>query len=390
MSRSRTWNRVSANPATATMANPALSPQGSPARTVSSTCVDSVGKGIPHGLSIDYQDTFWWSLNGTSRPPGYLSWAYNGFTMGGATGHVASTTIEPTDNTSLSLALARTNPSRPTFDAPVFIYELKDIPDLFRSWGHDIHMAKEFLHKPALSIRNMPRKLGEKNLEWQFGIMPFMNDLAKTLQVQKSIEKKLKMLRNFQHGRSAGGLAVVWKDTALSSLKTGYVSPLYQETNTYAYQLKTDYRKWVSVTWNPAIPLPLQTDEENWWRAFRLATGLEVNFSTLWEAFPWSWFVDWFTNVGDIIATYRNNIPVRHDNSCIMLHASTRIYGWRQTGGLGTIAAAINKGPLRDTKLRRVVGSATPVPEFNMSILSDMQLSILGSIAATRRVPARK
>lgn len=371
------------------MSNPVSLNESSQAWTVESTCVDSVGKGIPHDLNIDYKDHYFWSLNGTSKGSGsggFLSWNYNGYSMGGTAAHVSPTTTEPTDNTSLSTMLARTNPSRPLVSLPVFLFELRDIPDLLKSFANDAMYLEGYFSSPTIQklIRDAPRWYAKNNLEWQFGVLPFFSDMLKVLQFQKSMDRKIRMLRNLQKGGSAGGYAVVWENTAVSPPFTGFVSPLYQEENTYSFTVETTYRKWGTCTWIPTTPLPPMTDNDLWWRAFQLTTGLDFSLSNVYSAMPWSWLIDWFTNVGDVIDANRNTVPVKHDGSCVMLHVRTRFKTFVQTGGSGQIGLSVNRGPLRDTKLRRVMGNVAPIPEYNLSLLNDKQLSLLGSLAVTK------
>jgi hypothetical protein len=390
MARTRSYTLANVGSKVAEMVNPTHLTSASSPWTIESTCIDSLGKGFPHDLEIDYKNHFFWSLNGTSRASGaggFLSWKYNGYSMGGTAAHIAPTSTEPTDNTSLSMMLARTNPSRPLVALPVFLYELKDIPELLKQWNRDAIYLNGYFSSPSVQklIRDAPRRFAQTIPEWEFGVKPFFNDMLKVLQVQKSMDRKIRMLKNLQKGGSAGGYAVVWENTAVGGPFTGYVSPLYQEENTYAAFVETTYRKWGTCTWIPAIPLPPMTDTELWWKAMQLTTGMDFSLSNVYSAMPWSWLIDWFTNVGDIVDSYRNTIPVKHDGSCIMLHVVTRYKTWVQTGGSGQIGASVNKSPLRESKLRRVMGSVAPVAEYNLSFLNDKQLSILGSLAVIKR-----
>lgn len=390
MARSRSFTVISAPAATAVyLANGATDTSGNINRF--KQCIDVIdGTRNPHPLSISGYDLWNYSLMGYSRPDsvGNFRWKYNGYSSLGQQSHLSPNTGEPSDNTSLSTMLARTNPNKPVTDLPLFLFELKDIPHLLRSWSDDIKSARSFLRKPAVDVRNIPRRLGEKNLEWQFGVAPFIGDLVKIIKFQQSVEQKLNQLRNLQDGGSLGGKAVVWTDVATSAyIGPFYCTGLYQEINTIRFKLETTREKWGTCVWIPTVQLPPKTDQENMLLATRLAYGLDISFNTLWNAMPWSWLVDWFSNMGDIFSLYRNTVPVRHDGSCIMLQTVTRAIAWEQVSGDGPIGLVGNSNPRATNKTRIVAGSATPLPEFNLPFLNGKQLSILASLAVTRRVP---
>lgn len=52
-------------------------------------------------------------------------------------------------------------------------------------------------------------------------------------------------------------------------------------------------------------------------RALRHLFGLELSPVLLWELLPWSWLVDWFTNIGDLVSNYSdtslfNNLAAKY------------------------------------------------------------------------------
>lgn len=50
--------------------------------------------------------------------------------------------------------------------------------------------------------------------------------------------------------------------------------------------------------------LPKDNDSYSNTIAYMRALGLRVNPSTVWKVMPWSWLVDWFSNVGDVIDNF--------------------------------------------------------------------------------------
>jgi hypothetical protein len=106
--------------------------------------------------------------------------------------------------------------------------------------------------------------------------------------------------------------------------------------------------------------------------------GLIANESLMWEATKWSWLVDWFSNLGDIIANIRSNLRDR----LVSLYAynqrhTVREYTWTATNGYYHVRCV----RVFDTKRREKIdpfGLATTVT------LSDLQLGILLALGLTR------
>jgi hypothetical protein len=106
-----------------------------------------------------------------------------------------------------------------------------------------------------------------------------------------------------------------------------------------------------------------------------------VDFSTAWNAMPWSWLVDWSSNIGDILIARRNIVGASPGPVQLMTQTTT-------TGELipTSYVNYVSKGHWKEvSKTRRTVVNV-PV-DVQLPILNVRQLSILGSIGVTRRVP---
>jgi hypothetical protein len=88
-------------------------------------------------------------------------------------GHV-STPGSPSDAFVATTTVAKTNPSRPSVDLPVALFELKDFPQLFKSAG-----------KPFF------KKVAGANLSYEFGIKPLASDLAKLIMFSDILDKRV-------------------------------------------------------------------------------------------------------------------------------------------------------------------------------------------------------
>jgi hypothetical protein len=61
-------------------------------------------------------------------------------------------------------------------------------------------------------------------------------------------------------------------------------------------------------------------------KAAQLAYGINTAAAVgaLWELAPWSWFTDWFTNVGDFLIATNNALPITYQNICIMVQREAK------------------------------------------------------------------
>lgn len=364
------------------------------------SCFDVVGN--PNGanpFTCEKTTQMAWICYGRSAP-GSSSWNYNGRFHGAFPGGFnAAVTPQPTDNDSLAMALARTNPNKPDVDLPVFAFELKDIPRQIKSWGDRLialfpEEAKRRRRKrPWRDVDESPVEplvaFAQGYLEWTFGWDLLIKDVATMMQFVNLTEKRFREFKRMQRGaRGLGRSTVVWRDESNEEGPwTTYASSLYSEFNMIKFSWYTIRNKWVSTMWRPTIDLKNMTDQELLYRANRAVFGLELSLSTLWEAMPWSWLIDWFSNVGDIVQNSRNSLPVETSGSCVMLHARKQMKQFSFVSGPAFATAVASfvptPWPVRDYK-SRVVMSGLPSPSLRMPFLDGRQLSILGAIVATR------
>jgi hypothetical protein len=106
--------------------------------------------------------------------------------------------------------------------------------------------------------------------------------------------------------------------------------------------------------------------------------GLIADEALLWEATRWSWLVDWFSNMGDVISNIEANLRDR----VVSLYAYSQrriVREYKFTCSNGFYDASVTR--VFDTKCRRKIdpfGLATEVS------LSDLQLGILVALGLQR------
>lgn len=267
-------------------------------------------------------------------------------------------------------ALAHSNPSKPQFDLPLFLFELKDLPRGIRDIGN-------LLRRPS----GLARDPGGAYLSWQFGWKPLLNDLRNMLDLGESLERRLAALKEAQSRETISGKLSGFTDSRRSTgskyLAAGRVY--------YEIQDHLQNESWFTSGYklNPDI-LPSITD--NRFAQIRWALGLNLDAASVWNMIPWSWLIDYFFSIGNFLEATRGYLPFQCYDMCIMSHTTVRSKGtitdWQQSrwveppiqhGGTGFFEA----------KERKVYADPRARILFR-PFLTGHQMSILGALASSR------
>nr|UJQ85582.1 MAG: hypothetical protein 1 [Leviviridae sp.] len=267
---------------------------------------------------------------------------------------------------------ARTNPSRPYVDVPVTILELGDFTQLIRDSG-----------------RNILQKAAGNHLKIEFGIKPLASDLAKLTTFRREFKNRKREIERL------AGPKGLRRTVDLGSAAHGGDDIRDFQTN---LALVTNRRRtWLTkenvrghIRWKAAPEfhalsrgnLDSLSMERLIQRTMLGITNYGVDASTLWEALPWSWLIDWGSTVGSYLAAKRNIIPAQLHDIRIMRHTHSE-WTWKRevyaTNPEGYMSAGIRR---RDNKSRSQSLPVAPVAHF--PFLSGKQVGILSSLAVTR------
>lgn len=243
-----------------------------------------------------------------------------------------------------------------------------------------------------LHYRRNAKWLADHWLNTQFGWLPFLGDVLGLYRVYKHHEEFLRRVRR-ENNRwvKRGGTVLEHEDTVTAvddPKNTGHYpvlsSYLYSNPpNTGSHQLLVTYRKkvWFEAAFKYWIP---NMESVAWKRSYLMSLmGLNVSPELVWEVTPWSWLIDWYTNVGSSLGNISNgwadNLVAKYAfvmcknelvytlNSVCNLHSLTLNDSWDYTV----------------TSKRRTM--ASPVG-FNLtpSDLTARQISILGALGISR------
>lgn len=287
-----------------------------------------------------------------------------------------------------SRLLANSNPYRADVQLPVFIFELGEIPGMIRYMGDILLKGRRAVPRHPISVS---RRIAADNLAIQFGWLPLIGDINRLLSFQASFQKRQKEWERLYNGsglKRRMTLDVYSANASRPFSCTGVVNGAgtMQATGTFTQTV------WGTVRWKPiALPAehPLRRPSDREIRRDMLGLGVRHMTANLWEALPWSWLVDWFTNFGDLLTASMGRSSIEAGSVNIMTHKQLLL-------GHGPLPATLNSGVpavistgsiLGETKQRGIYNTS----HFSMHnpLLSGRQLSILASLTALRTTNRR-
>lgn len=276
--------------------------------------------------------------------------------------------------------LAETNPSAPIVSMPTMMAELKDLKELplrVRDWGG-----------------SLLAKVAQGHLTWRWAIKPLMRELATCFNFAEASERRFRELWNLsQNGkgyklRKRVGLGRSTATTVTNSVlrhSEGFLLN-YRRTRTDTIE------EWGSSQWGVSdtsvLPKKREADYVEKLRKLTFDTFYGLTsyeyLATAWELCPWSWFIDWFSDVGDIINGANNTIGLNWSSVCWMRKITSR-YDYELITALPT-GYSVSGVPFEAMvrKERRVVSPAIAVSPSFLPVLTNSQWSILGSLAALK------
>lgn len=376
--------------------------QGPISNFVRSVCVDDLGKGQDHLLSITHTDLSGIApLVGTTTS-GLHSYGYSGWIpdANAAAPSPISWTLAPSGTEVATTTLARSNPSRPAFSVPNFIFELKDLPGMLEDIGR-LKLLRRLSHRDfdaevALRGSNGAKNLANVNLSYLMGWSPLISDLQKLFQLEDRVMNRyhdLDVLFNKNGGlhrtvgkaippnsRNGGkGAAALWSHVDSSSGTITIDSALGQLIQCRRDTI-TSTEIWGSVRWtNPWPHGPRLSSKQLYRQARDIVFGISVSPKQIWDAVPWTWLVDWFANFGEFLDSTNNLLSLAPSVPLVMTHQTTKecwtradTSSWCQGGG-GT--------RLYETKTRITAGAGLTA---TIPLLGIRELSVLGSLAIQR------
>jgi hypothetical protein len=296
---------------------------------------------------------------------------------------------KPDNLTAMTKVLANTNPNRRTVDMPVFLFELADLPKMLKSVGEDL-LQLAFRKKRPPHIDDIVTYSAGKNLEVQFGWLPLISDLGKMLDFQNIVDKRVKELKRLSSSRGLRRRFTVWEDNLEYHGTTTLQSSNFSAWATY--NIRNHAKQWATLRWRLD---PVQTsglpflDKDIVKQAERLTLDLNselhqgIDAASVWEAIPFSWMIDYFANVGDVLKANRNEISVTPESFCLMTQLDSICRFTNVQCGNPTLTGS--EGTTKYVQKNRYVNTApSPGLSANLGLLNPGQWSILTSLAVLK------
>lgn len=333
--------------------------------------------------SYELEPCTWTATVEQSLPGSEELYDYQYFTSGSCV-TFPSYSPQESDVEFITRAVAGTNPSKADFDAPVFLAELRDVPSLLKTAGETIskYGANEFL-------------------KWQYGWRPLVKDLQKFMNVSSRLHRRVSMLKNLKEQgiivrkyKPPNRFERVIVPYGPSDYWPSHIVPGHEDMCPVYMDAYISIERWASVHWKADNPSGLpDTDDERMRLAMRAAYGGTIDGSTLWEAMPWSWLIDWNTNMSEFLASERNVIGASPVKNCLM--KTTQIISSFHVGAStnplpeGFKNLSVSSVPGKETSIRKerlidLEPSAVVTGEITMINSDVFKQSILGALSIQR------
>lgn len=269
----------------------------------------------------------------------------------------------------MTKALANLNPYRAVVNVPLFLFELREFPDMLRQLGR------------VLSRKTRASDVAGGYLSYSFGWAPLVSDLMKLLDLQKSIADRVRYFERLERG------SMLRRDLfngQLSSVDIGeyYLWPGGAEKHLTARKRQTEsLHVWYTARAKLHKPMPGKGARDYRSLSKETALGLTMNPANFWDAIPWTWLIDYFLNIGDYLEAQDAKAHVGVQNMSIM---ATRKKLISLTGLKTAPGLSATGGELTTLRKSRYV-SANPSPRFStVPFLSDHSMRIMASLSCSK------
>jgi hypothetical protein len=287
--------------------------------------------------------------------------------------------LEGSTNELTAKLLAGTNPFRYEVSIPIMISEFLEAGQLLK-----------------LASNNFFSLVGSGHLNWVFGWKPLLQDLKTLASITTAVEARIREFNSLlerggisrrKHLQSSG-------DSFPPSIQSVFSNSMVEIHADVSYSFKT--KVWGSVRW---VPDRLDTVEieklTQFNKALLIALDLQVpDASTLWEAVPWTWLVDYFVNVGDVLQAIEASDLVIPTEICLMRHRTVTTTSHPKGGGVSNqfdlkVYSGTAGKVVHDIKLRNVVSADDVGDLLSFGFMSKSQatnlLALLASLTRFRK-----
>jgi len=315
-----------------------------------------------------------------------------------------------------AIAWNRNRPVSPVASVSNFLAELRDIPKMIRQtmeFFRKLSIIKTPFSRSRKTIGQFltelsdPKGLGSDYLNLNFGWVPFVKDLIKIYDLEKNMTKKLTYLKRNNGKTVRKRMTLLNTVTRSSSHSTGSGTTLRPIISSYCYALPfsvendvtettTSRRIWFEAKFVYYIPELADPKADLTSLKYRLS-GLTLDPEVIYNAVPWTWLLDYFTNTGSVISNmvdmFRYHTVAKY--AYIMQHYSVKHK--RTCSAHMNVGTYPNPPGVNPPKTQKLIASSSSEYEFKRrevanpfgfgitdASLSDYQWSILVALGLSR------
>jgi hypothetical protein len=274
-------------------------------------------------------------------------------------------------------AKANINPNSPVIDYPVSFLELLELPRLLRDAGNIAIKAKKYSVYPKLSAKN----IAKVNVIAQFGILPIIRDVLTLLTFAKAVNNREKYLSNLSRRETSVSRRLGQDEIQLTKVVQG-IWPLVLDADLERNRINMSGKITREYWYSARVQLDTElTPREIRSAAFDAVHGLSgPSLDAAWQLLPWSWLIDYFSTIGDILAANRGGIPWSYKALNLMCHSTFDISSQIPMPYPSTLTVQGDEShTVSHVKWRRQ-GSLVLFPVLKIPYLSLAQYSILSSL----------
>lgn len=292
--------------------------------------------------------------------------------------------VQPTLPSLVNRVLASTGPLTPSLNLPLAIFELRDVPRMIKHAG-------DLLHKIRVPSGLDPvRELAAANLAYKFGWAPLIQDLGKLLGFT---EAALQQQRRIKKALSTEGLhrRVNLGSSSAAKASTQLIWSTYGQLHRVPVTRSTTVKTWATVRWRVRDP-NAYGKPPTFKDALKITLGLTKGSIPIqvWKALPWTWMIDWFTDISNVLQANYNSIYFKPYRLSIMRYAVDSSEHKSVDAIGGDPRHRITPGTYRaEFKYRYANNTPTSNVTLRIPFLDSYKLSVLGSLAILKGVPPR-
>lgn len=298
----------------------------------------------------------------------------------------------------------RLSPVEPDFTIATSLYELKDPLNYLKDMTNHIRKKVQKVNRARRkSGKSELSKTGQHFLAVQFGWLPILADIRNFVKAQKGAQKRLSQLIR-DSGRPVrrsvtlsdnsshyGGGTSTYDSGSGAGVAPGFVTQCYGPGPTFRRVHTRDaQRTWAEGVFRYHLP-PGPRDVVWTKKMLRRIMGQRVTPDAVWNAMPWTWLADYYTNLGDFIANTTPGVADRLAADYAYLMQTSYYVSTRDANACVQSSMAANQKFSRPT-----ASSSTYVVEkyrhtaspfgfgFKSSDLSPKQAAILGGLGLSK------